>query len=93
MNGLIQVLWRLERLNESLYAAQDSQAVIDIAAEKTRLPFFYFDDSYRIIAISRRIYYEMDDEWKHMTEKGFLSPNTTRRMREKCRTRACGHYQ
>ena len=82
LNCLIQVLWRLERLNESLYAAQDSQAVIDIAAEKTKLPFFYFDDSYKIIAISHRIYYEMDDEWKHMTEKGYLSPNTTRLMRE-----------
>ena len=82
MNSLIRVLWRLERLNEALYGASGSQEVIDIAARKTRLPFFYFDDSYRIIAISRKIYYALDDEWRHMTEKGYLSPGTVRRMSE-----------
>ena len=40
MNSLIRVLWRLERLNEALYAASSSQEVIDIASQKTRLPFF-----------------------------------------------------
>ena len=82
LNSLIRVLWRLERLNEALYAASNSQEVIDIASQKTRLPFFYFDDSYRIIAISRKIYYVIDEEWRHMTEKGFLSPKTVRLMSE-----------
>ena len=82
LNSLIRVLWRLERLNEALYAASNSQEVIDIASQKTRLPFFYFDDSYRIIAISRKLYYVIDEEWRHMTEKGFLSPGTVRRMSE-----------
>ena len=82
MNCLIRALRRLERLNDALYAASNSQEVIDIASQKTRLPFFYFDDSYRIIAISRKIYYVIDEEWRHMTEKGFLSPGTVRLMRE-----------
>ena len=82
MNSLIRALRRLERLNDALYAASNSQEVIDIASQKTRLPFFYFDDSYRIIAISRKIYYVIDEEWRHMTEKGFLSPGTVRLMRE-----------
>jgi len=82
MNSLIRALRRLERLNDALYAASNSQEVIDIASQKTRLPFFYFDDSYRIIAISRKIYYVIDEEWRHMTEKGFLSPGTIRLMNE-----------
>ncbi len=82
MNTLLRVLWRLERLNEALYGASENQELIDIASRLTRLPFFYFDDSYRIIAISRRVYYEMDEEWRHMTEKGYLSPENARRMSE-----------
>ena len=92
MNSLIQVLWRLERLNEALYGASGSQEVIDIAAPKTHLPIFYFDDSYQIIAISRKIYYVLDDEWRHMTEKGFLSPGTVRRMQRSMRLSSCRSY-
>ena len=82
LNGLIQALWKLERLNKALYGASDSQEVIDIASEAIRLPLFYFDDSYRIIAISRKVYYTIDEEWRHMSEEGYLSPRTVRLMSE-----------
>mgnify|MGYP002624577620 CR=1 FL=1 len=80
LNRLLQVQSYLNIFSEHLSAARTNQEAIELASAYTEAPYFYFDASYRILAIAGDVDPEKDPEWKHMTEKRFLSPETTRLM-------------
>ena len=72
----------LERLDSTLALCETQQEIIDRTGEHMGLPMFYLDERYRVLAITKGTPSEQDPEWRHMTEKGFLSPESARRMKE-----------
>jgi len=82
LNKLLIAKSHLDILTELLSDLTDNQSVIDAASRFLGVPFFYFDASYRILAITKNMHFENDPEWEHMTEKGFFSPESLRLMRE-----------
>lgn len=82
LNCLLKALSHLSRLSQQLSLVTGNQEVIDLAEEITGHPLFYFDSSYRILAISSRTDFKDDKEWQHMQKKGFLSPESVRLMQE-----------
>ncbi len=81
-NTLGEVKHSLDSLGSRLSLCHKDQEIVDIASAHTGMPMFYLDHSYRILAISRIPDFKGDEEWVHMTEKGYLSPQSTRRMKE-----------
>ncbi len=80
-NALMKVKCWLDDLNRGLAACESDQEVVDCASDYTGLPMFYLDESYRILAITNTTIAD-DPEWKHMSEKRYLSPDNARRMKE-----------
>lgn len=72
----------LKELDLQLSSCRSPQEIIDTASLYTGCPFFYFDESYSIIAITKDLEFEHDEEWEHMLKKGYLSPLTARLMKE-----------
>lgn len=79
-NGLTLTKSWLDGLVRGLAVCDSDQEIIDCASDYTGLPMFYLDESYRILAITN-ITITGDPEWKHMSEKRYLSPGNARRMK------------
>ena len=77
---MTQKCW-LDGLDRALTACDSDQEIVDRASEYLGLPMFYLDENYRILAITDLVI-PGDPEWKHMSEKRFLSPGNARRMKE-----------
>ena len=73
---------KLDNLNATLTLCDNDQEAIDRASILMGIPMFYLDESYRILAITKSLNFRGDEEWVHMSEKGFLSPKNARRMKE-----------
>lgn len=81
-NRLTRTKSWLEQLDSTLALCETQQEIIDRTGEHMSLPMFYLDERYRVLAITKGTPSEQDPEWQHMTEKGFLSPESARRMKE-----------
>ena len=82
LNVLLNAKDHLDLLSRKLSKAMRDQEAIDIASAFLNVPLFYFDASYRVLAITKDLQFADDPEWEHMTEKGFLSLNSIRLMQE-----------
>ncbi|MBQ9029957.1 MAG: helix-turn-helix domain-containing protein [Parasporobacterium sp.] len=82
LNTLLRTRSRLDHLNTVLSPLHTSQEVIDAAGKTLHVPFFYFDSSYRVLAISEEVDFPEDAEWKHMKEKRYLSPESVKLMQD-----------
>lgn len=80
-NALLRTKDWLDGLNRILTTCDSDQDLVDCASDYTGLPMFYLDESYRILAITN-ISIAGDPEWKHMSEKRYLSPESARRMKQ-----------
>jgi len=72
----------VDRLNTTLALCDSDQEILDLASIHTGLPMFYLDESYRVLAITKSLNFQGDAEWVHMSEKGYLSPQSARQMKE-----------
>ena len=72
----------LDGLTVTLSRCDSDQETVDLASLHMGVPMFYLDESYRILAITKSLDFPGDEEWKHMSEKGYLSPKNARRMKE-----------
>ncbi len=81
-NALAKAKHDLDDLSSRLALCCSDQEIVDLASVHTGMPMFYLDQSYRIVAITRNLDFRGDHEWIHMTEKGYLSPESTLRMKE-----------
>lgn len=83
-NALLRVKQYLDTLDSSLACCNSEQEIIDSASLLLKLPMFYLDDSYRVLALTRNLPsgFNGDREWIHMRENGFLSPESASRMRK-----------
>lgn len=72
----------LDTLNNSLSLCDSDQEIVDRASIHIGIPMFYLDASYRVLAITKSLNFQGDAEWIHMTEKGYLSPQNARRMKD-----------
>jgi len=81
-NALAETRHFLDSLSARLSLCTGEQEIIDAASAHTGKPMFCLDQSYRILAITRNLDFQGDPEWTHMTEKGYLSPESTLRMKE-----------
>ncbi len=81
-NALAQVKNYLDTFERLLSRLDNDQEMIDASGMYINCPFFYFDESYRVLAITRDVTFREDDEWRHMLEKGFLSPESALAMKE-----------
>jgi len=81
-NALSEAKHFLETLSARLALCSGEQEIVDAASSHCANPMFCLDQSYRILAITRNLEFRADPEWLHMTEKGYLSPESTRLMNE-----------
>ena len=81
-NTLAQTRHFLDSLSARLSLCTGEQETVDAASAHTGKPMFCLDQSYRILAITKNLDFKGDSEWTHMTEKGYLSPESTQRMKE-----------
>ena len=81
-NALAETKHYLDTLDNVLVCLDTDQEIIDAAGMYLNCPLFYFDESYRVLAITRDVTFPMDEEWRHMLDKGFLSPENARKMKE-----------
>ncbi len=81
-NALANGKNRLDSLNSTLSLCDSDQEIVDRASIHLGVPMFYLDESYRILAITKSLDFPGDAEWVHMSEKGYLSPQSARRMKE-----------
>lgn len=81
-NTLAETRHFLDSLSAQLSLCTGEQEIVDAASAHTGKPMFCLDQSYRILAITRNLDFQGDPEWTHMTEKGYLSPESTQRMKE-----------
>lgn len=81
-NALAETRHFLSSLSSVLSLCTGEQEIVDAASAHTGKPMFCLDQSYRILAITRNLDFQGDSEWRHMAEKGYLSPESTHRMKE-----------
>ena len=81
-NALATAKSKLDGLNAALALCDSDQEIVDRASILMGIPMFYLDESYRILAITKSLDFSGDEEWIHMSEKGYLSPKNARRMKE-----------
>ena len=81
-NALAAAKSWLDGLRGMLALCDSDQELVDRTSIHTGLPMFYLDESYRVLAMTRSLPFDGDPEWVHMTEKGYLSPQNARRMKE-----------
>ena len=72
----------LDNLTSTLSLCDNDQEIVDRASIHMGIPMFYLDESYRILAITKSLDFRGDEEWIHMSEKGYLSPKNARKMKE-----------
>ena len=82
LNRLLKTQAHLGSLSARLSEARTNQEAVEIACACTGTPYFYFDASYRVLAITGNVDTSGDPEWQHMLEKGFCSPGSIKRMQE-----------
>ncbi|MCF0228220.1 MAG: helix-turn-helix domain-containing protein [Parasporobacterium sp.] len=82
LNVLLKAKAHLDRLNNILSGGSENREIIDRAYEYLGFPMFYFDASYRILAMSTSVDFPDDSEWVHMKQNGFLSGESARLMAE-----------
>ena len=80
-NALMSQKSWLDGLSRKLAVCDSEQEIVDCASEYLDLPMFYLDETYRILAITN-VSIAGDPEWKHMSEKRYLSPANARKMKE-----------
>lgn len=81
-NALMEPDQNLKTLGELLNGASSNQEIIDMASSFLSDPFFYFDESYRILGITKNAKIINDPEWEYMSEQKFLSPESIRMMQD-----------
>ncbi len=81
-NALARSKTMLDELDSKLALCRSDQEMVDVASAHLGLPMFYLGTNYRILAITRDFDPQGDPEWHHMTQKGFLSPESARAMKE-----------
>lgn len=81
-NALAMALSWLHGLSSTLALCDSDQETVDRASLQLQVPMFYLDESYRVLAITKSLSFEADEEWIHMSEKGYLSPQNAKRMKE-----------
>ncbi len=82
-NAVAGVKHWLDILNNTLSLCDSDQEIVDRASIHVGIPMFYLDQSYRILAITKSLPAPQDDpEWIHMSEQGYLSPQSAQRMKE-----------
>ena len=81
-NALAAAKNRLDTLTAALALCGSDQEIVDRASLHLGIPMFYLDSSYRILAITKSLDFTGDEEWIHMSEKGYLSPKNARKMKD-----------
>lgn len=81
-NALATAKNHLDTLTATLALCNNDQEVVDRASIHIGIPMFYLDASYRILAITKSLDFSGDEEWIHMSEKGYLSPKNARKMKD-----------
>ena len=81
-NALATAKSWLDTLTATLALCDSDQEIVDRASLHMGIPMFYLDDSYRILAMTKSLDFPGDEEWIHMSEKGYLSPKNARKMKE-----------
>lgn len=81
-NALATAKNHLDTLTATLALCDSDQEIVDRASLHMGVPMFYLDESYRILAITKSLDFVGDKEWIHMSEKGYLSPENARKMKE-----------
>lgn len=81
-NALAEARHYLDTLDDVLARLDDEQGILDAAGMYLNTPFMYFDESYRILAITRDVVFPFDEEWRHMLEHRYLSPESALKMKE-----------
>lgn len=81
-NALAAAKSWLDSLTAALALCGSDQEIVDRASLHTGVPMFYLDESYRILAMTKSLDFPGDEEWVHMSEKGYLSPQNARKMKE-----------
>ena len=81
-NALAAAKNSLDSLNSTLSLCDSDQETVDRASIHLGIPMFYLDASYRILAMTKSLDFPGDEEWIHMSEKGFLSPKNARKMKD-----------
>ena len=66
LNQLLKIQAHLNTLSVRLEEAQSDIEAIQIASTCTGAPYFYFDASYRVLAMAGDVDPDQDPEWKHM---------------------------
>ena len=81
-NALASAKSFLDTLTATLALCDSDQEIVDRASLHLGIPMFYLDESYRILAITKSLDFPGDEEWVHMSEKGYLSPKNARKMKD-----------
>jgi len=81
-NALAAAKSWLDTLTATLAMCDGDQEIVDRASLHTGIPMFYLDESYRILAMTKSLDFPGDEEWVHMSEKGYLSPKNAQKMKE-----------
>ena len=82
LNHLLKIQAYLNGLSLRLEEAHNDSEAVEMASSYTGAPYFYFDASYRVLAMAGDVDPDQDPEWKHMLEKGFLSPESIKLMQD-----------
>ena len=81
-NALAEARDWLNGLDSALALCNSDQEIIDQATIHTEMPMFYLDDTYRVLAMTTSMTFPDDPEWVHMSEKGYLSPQSAHKMKD-----------
>lgn len=81
-NALATAKSWLDTLSSTLALCDSDQEIVDRTSLHTGLPMFYLDESYRILAMTKSLNFPGDEEWNHMSEKGYLSPKNAQKMKD-----------
>lgn len=81
-NALAAAKSWLDTLLSHLALCDNDQEIVDRASLHTGVPMFYLDESYRILAMTKSLDFPGDEEWVHMSEKGYLSPKNAQKMKD-----------
>ena len=81
-NALATAKNHLDTLTATLALCGSDQELVDRASLHLGIPMFYLDESYRILAMTKSLDFPGDEEWIHMSEKGYLSPKNARKMKD-----------
>ena len=81
-NALASAKSWLNTLSGTLSLCDSDQEILDRASLHMGVPMFYLDESYRILAMTKSLDFLGDEEWVHMSEKGYLSPKNAQKMKD-----------